>query len=216
MANKSIPFQGKPTGFKCGIAPLYVGDLLSVQYGYDGFMRVVEREDGFWLEDWHKDESRDAHKDEKLNRNIGRPYQKVDPADPFAEPPIPILCEQCLETAIGYVDVEGGPVTWTDDCGVHHEETVIRREKIPFSNEIEEYPETTYTGKCKECLADPGRTSHTRELQDYFKQRYKESGLTIRTFDRPLFYSKEDIDCFIEDLKAMQGFMEEHIRRNSD
>ena len=42
------------TGIRAGREMLYVGDMVSVDSGYDGFMLVIKRADGYWLVDCSK------------------------------------------------------------------------------------------------------------------------------------------------------------------
>lgn len=212
MAQKKVLFQGRPTGFKCGVDPLFVGDVLSVRSGYGGFMRVVEHSDGFWLEDWQKDELPGVNEAEKLDGDIDSPYRKVDPRDPYSEPPFPIMCDQCKETVIGYFDVYDGSVTWTKDCGEHYEEVITSKNQ--FTGETDKFP--SYLGKCNACMHDPHRVSKANLVQEYFKKRYQEAGLRVKAFDFPPLKTEEDVDCFIEDLKAIQEFMDLKCKGKSE
>lgn len=199
---------GKSTGFRCWNDELCVGDLLSVHSGYDGFRRVIEKEDGFWLVDWNREKGwkspipvSEWAKDERLTDDITAPYRKVDPNDPYREPPFALVCDQCLETVVGYFDVEAeleeDAYTWTEECGFHAFE---ERGKEPFF-QSDSTTETVVVCRCKACVADPNRISKTRELQDYFEKRYAEC--PVKTIHHPVFHSKEDIDKYIENLKKM-------------
>ena len=82
--------ERKSTGFRCYRDELFVGDLLSVQSGYGGFVRVVERDGGFWLVDWESEKgdfsripAEERIPDTPLDEDIAAPYRKVDPNDPY-------------------------------------------------------------------------------------------------------------------------------------
>ena len=201
----------KPTGFRCYRDELFVGDLLSCHSGYEGFRRVVEREDGFWLIDWEYEKGDlsqipigERHPDVQLKSDIGAPYRKVDPDDPYREPPFPIYCDQCEETVVGYFDAEEDDdhaFTWTDDCASHRIEYHIRQNA--FTQRA--HKERTVCAICKACADDPQRTSQTKELHDYFRARLAEC--PIRSSHYPVFRTKEDIDTYFENLKKMSSVL---------
>lgn len=50
-------------------------------------------------------------------------------------------------------------------------------------------------------------------LGAYFKKRYQEEGLRVRTIDHPVFHTEQDVDDYIEDLKTMQAYIDAHITK---
>lgn len=180
----------KPTGFRCGYEEIYVGDLLSIGGGYYGFMRVVERKDGFWLEDWKKDIYKKVYnEDRKLTHDLNFEYQIVDSDDPYAEPPISIVCDQCRDVVCGKFRIpleNEEEIVWNENCG----EYFIVKHKNDFDIHC----------RCKECVAIPNRTSKIRILEDYYQKKFSES--FVKTFSHPIFTSKEEIDKWFEELES--------------
>ncbi len=190
-----IPIK-KDTGFRCYREKLYVGDILSVYGGNCGFVRVVERDDGFWLEDWEKGTTEySGNSDEKLTAHLFSPYQKVDPNDPYAEPPLPLYCDNCEETLVGIMDVETGEIAWLEECAEHYEESVT--ETVGFGTPVNR---TYLHCLCNTCKENPTRISKTKELRMYLEERLQE--IPFKTIHHSIFDSKEEIDDYIEDMKA--------------
>lgn len=199
--------ERKSTGFRCYRDELFVGDLLSVQSGYGGFVRVVERDGGFWLVDWESEKgdfsripAEERIPDTPLDEDIAAPYRKVDPNDPYREPPFPIYCDQCEETVVGFFDVEeegDRAFSWTEDCASHNIEYYIRRDRFTQMS----YPERSVTAICKACAADPARTSPTHELNEHFRKRLERC--PVRMAHYPRFHLKEEIDMFFDNLESL-------------
>lgn len=202
--------QTIPTGFKCGADPLFVGDILSISSGYGGFARITEMDGHFFLEEHNVYSQRPSGKIlEVLAHDIGTPYRKVDKNDPFREPPFPIHCDQCLETIIGYFDVEDGSITWTDDCGEHYD--CQTNSEIAFNGEVLPDYERQCGGRCKACVADPKRKSKTVELMEYLVQRSEAAGVDLRSTYRPILSSKEDVDRYIEEMLEIQKLIRHRV-----
>lgn len=204
-----ISFPQKDTGLRCCHEPLFVGDILSIYSGMMGFAIVSEDEKGFLLEEYDIRQHQPTGKIERrLDRDIAEPYGKVDPDNPFAIPKCGIICSQCLETVIGYEDMEDDSVEWTENCGEHHSDPYIRTVWLG-DQETETIPDIRNYGKCKACTADPNRTSKTRQLCDYAVQRYKEEGLDLGSVHIPGFRDRDDVEEWITGLKELQSQIEQ-------
>lgn len=203
MANQD---NKQSTGYRCHRDELFVGDILSVQSGYGGFVCIVERGGKFLLEEYDVFRKSFTGKSEgELTHDIGAPYRKVDPEDPCREPPFEILCSQCQEAIIGYFDAEDGSITWTEECGEHYEKNTMQT--LEINGKEFPYEGKDYGGRCRACVADPSRKSQTVLLQEYFARRYQEEDLHIQTVHRPVFSSESDVDTYVEGLKKIQEAM---------
>lgn len=174
------------TGFRVGREMLYVGDMVSVDGGNDGFMKVVKRADGYWLEDCSKQVSGQAipDRDFKLEYNLPYRYQVADPNDPYAEPQIKIYCSQCDEIVTGEMDMETGEITWNESCAVNEM--------------VGDHIKST----CQLCAADPIRIKEKqqqrKEINAYFLAKKQELGIDkYNVMDLwSYFGSKEEIDTW--------------------
>lgn len=174
------------TGFRAGRELLHVGDMVSVDSGYDGFMQVVKQKDGYWLVDCSKRVTGQgiSDRDFKLECNLPYRYQVVDPIAPYAEPQIKIYCSQCDETVTGEIDFETGEIIWNESCASH----------MMVENEI--------ASTCRLCAADSGRIERMQQqkasLKAYLEAKRQEFGLDrVRVLDLwPYFGSISEIDAW--------------------
>lgn len=198
----------KETGFKVQRQALFVGDIVSVQSGYGGFMEVVEREDGFWLVDgsekvWGQGcPKEDLNREFKLTRDLPISYRKVDKNNPTDEPPMEIYCDQCDEVVTGYFDVETGDVSWTEECGYHHET------KDDKGIEIE--------SKCRQCVMDPDRRPPHDEVMEYFKEQYAKAEFKVEQGHWPAFRNKEEVDQWMEEHNKLLEYGKKLFEEKND
>lgn len=178
------------TGFKCYGKPLFVGDILSVNGGYLGFVKVVEHENGFYLVD-DGSVPEEANDTVKLNHNVNGHYQKVDKDNRYAVPPIDIYCDQCEYVIVGTVDVEGYEFVWNEEC---YEHTVMRSDG-----------EVNVNTKCKLCHDDPSRKPPVNPVMEYFFERYNNAGFRVVPGHWPEFQYREEIDEWIDVMGAVLG-----------
>lgn len=192
----------KYTGFKCGREPLYVGDIVSYQQGYYGYFEVIEKPSGFWLTDCSEKVLQDTlppeeiNEDQKLDRNLGVQYTKVDKNNPTKEPPVKIYCDQCDETAVGEVNDITGEITWYKSCGRHN---------VSYTKDgnIE-----NITAICNLCITDPTRKPPKDEVMEYFKKRYEECEVTVVPGHWPQFKTKVEVDKWINSMKMMPNYFD--------
>lgn len=114
------------TGFKLYDEPLFVGDILSHYGGYDGYRKVIKKDDKFYLincsaEIYKIKEEELGHEIEppfELKRDLYGHYEKVDPNNPLKTPLMEMTCDICQEH-VGDFDVDTGQFTWFDNYGWH-------------------------------------------------------------------------------------------------
>jgi len=183
------------TGFLCSREPIYTGDILSLNFGYDGLVRVVKRESGYWLVDVNKGRPHIAPKyimpDEPLEHDLQFPYSKTEPDDPYTSIS-PVICEHCLEEVIGHLCVEDNEVEWNDKMGKNWVD-------CRGSHAV-----------CKACVEDPSRRTRTMELHEYLERKVQESGLNDFhvIVHEPVFESETQIDTWVEHMRALRAYIE--------
>lgn len=189
----------KKTGFKAGRDPLCVGDVVSVYGGNMGFMKVVEKRDGFHMVNCSSDgveRSNGEGRPFKLAHNLDGHYQVVDPDCPMCDTVVRIYCNNCKEVVIGKMDLEDGAVEINAECAWCH---------VNEDGNID--------AQCKLCEADPCRKPSNFEAMEYFKEQLENWPYPLVTRLGILeFNTKEEVDQWFEQQEMMRESFKHYFK----